>query len=161
MAPEFGVCISTIPGWLWTAYLPSVLFEAMLFSLTLFVAIGRMGAREHANDLLMKLFRDGILYFVAVSVCTMFGLITWAAAPPQYIALAHNLSLAMVNVSASRLVLNLKIYALRGEDEVRSQSEGIMLASLPRVILSTPQYKPGSYVNDPSFSWGRAGNEIA
>ena len=45
----------------------SVLFEAMLFGLTFFVAIGRMGAREHANDLIMKLFRDGILYFLAVS----------------------------------------------------------------------------------------------
>ncbi|KAF7976137.1 hypothetical protein HWV62_7435 [Athelia sp. TMB] len=139
-----------IPSWMWIAYLPSVLFEAMLFGLTLYVTIGRMGAREHANDLMMKLFRDGILYFIAVS-----------AAPPQYIALAHNLSLAMVNVAASRLVLNLKVYALRGQDDIQSHSEGIMLGSLPRVIFAAkPDVKSESYLHGPSLSWGNTGTQI-
>lgn len=72
----------------------SVLFEGTLFFLTMYAAIKKMKTGEDIGDLLLKLFRDGILYFVAVSgkfisipvvvicterhdpvVCTIFGLL--------------------------------------------------------------------------------------
>lgn len=71
----------------------SVLFESALFFLTMYAAISKMTAHEAVGDLLLKLIRDGILYFLAVTgkaptfltveictdrrncvVCTMFGL---------------------------------------------------------------------------------------
>ncbi|KZP07957.1 hypothetical protein FIBSPDRAFT_1052678 [Athelia psychrophila] len=144
MVPQDGVCISSIPKYMWTAYLPSVLFESALFFLTVYAAISKMTARQDVSDLMLKLIRDGMLYFVAVSVCTLFGLITWAVAPPQYIALAHDLSLAMVNVAAFRLVLNLKVYASRSQDN--QEGESFMLTPLPRPAMTPIYFKSGVYM---------------
>lgn len=48
----------------------SVIFETVLFALTMHVAISRSRIRagkEVMGGLLLTLFRDGILYFLAVS----------------------------------------------------------------------------------------------
>lgn len=45
----------------------SIMFETILFSLTMWVAISRVSTGEGISALCMTLFRDGTLHFVAVA----------------------------------------------------------------------------------------------
>ncbi|PCH37047.1 hypothetical protein WOLCODRAFT_28900 [Wolfiporia cocos MD-104 SS10] len=107
LRPYHHQCVSSIPSYLWTAWLPSILFETLLFSLTI-VAMLRQEKRRSFSTLSLLLYRDGMLYFVAVTVCSLFSLLVWALAGPSLIGLARYFALAMVNIAGSRLVLNLK-----------------------------------------------------
>lgn len=157
MQPDDIVCVSIIPSYLWTAYLPSVIFETVLFALTMHVAVSRMSAREDISDLLLTLFRDGILYFLAVSVCTLFSLLIWALAPHPYISLARNFSLAMINVAASRLVLNLKVYA-SAASRSHEPEEHIVLVPVARTVISAMHFKSGAYLKSASYVASRDGS---
>ncbi|KAH9925758.1 uncharacterized protein B0H18DRAFT_365979 [Fomitopsis serialis] len=107
LQPFHHECVSSIPSYLWVAWLPSVFFETLLFGLTV-VAMLRQEKRRSFSTLSLLLYRDGMLYFVAVTVCSLFSLLVWALAPPSLIGLARYFALAMVNIAGSRLVLNLK-----------------------------------------------------
>ncbi|KAL6300326.1 hypothetical protein BKA93DRAFT_740658, partial [Sparassis latifolia] len=107
--PVHHQCVSSIPTYLWTTWLPSVVFESLIFGLTLFALI-RHELRHSFSSLSLLLYRDGMLYFVAVTFCSLFSLLVWALAGPAYLGLARYFALAMVNVAGSRLVLNLKGY---------------------------------------------------
>ncbi|KAH9829822.1 uncharacterized protein C8Q71DRAFT_862931 [Rhodofomes roseus] len=107
LKPFHHECVSSIPSYLWVAWLPSVFFETLLFGLTV-VAMLRQEKRRSFSTLSLLLYRDGMLYFVAVTVCSLFSLLVWALAPPSLIGLARYFALAMVNIAGSRLVLNLK-----------------------------------------------------
>ncbi|CCM03457.1 uncharacterized protein FIBRA_05590 [Fibroporia radiculosa] len=110
LQPYYHQCVSSIPSYLWTAWLPSVIFETLLFGLTI-VAMIRQDKRRSFTTLSLLLYRDGMLYFVAVTVCSSFSLLVWALAPSSLIGLARYFALAMVNIAGSRLVLNLKGYS--------------------------------------------------
>ncbi|KZT02819.1 uncharacterized protein LAESUDRAFT_729783 [Laetiporus sulphureus 93-53] len=107
LKPEHHQCVSSVPSYLWTAWLPSVVFETLLFVLTV-VAMLRQERRRSFSSLSLLLYRDGMLYFVAVTVCSLLSLLVWALAGPAFLGLARYFALAMVNVAGSRLVLNLK-----------------------------------------------------
>jgi len=107
LRPYHHECVGTIPTYLWTAWLPSVVFETLLFGLTV-VAMLRQEQRRSFSTLSLLLYRDGMLYFVAVTICSLFSLLVWALAGPSLIGLARYFALAMVNLAGSRLVLNLK-----------------------------------------------------
>ncbi|THH23059.1 hypothetical protein EUX98_g8118 [Antrodiella citrinella] len=107
--PHHG-CVGAIPSYLWTAWLPSIIFETILFGLTV-NAMLIQDRRRSFNTLTLILYRDGIFFFVAVAFCSLFSLLVWALADPTLLGLARYFALAMVNVAASRLVLNLKAYA--------------------------------------------------
>lgn len=64
---EVRLCSIFTPAYPHSLSVTSVIFETVLFALTMHVAVSRMSAREDISDLLLTLFRDGILYFLAVS----------------------------------------------------------------------------------------------
>ncbi|TCD67613.1 hypothetical protein EIP91_012178 [Steccherinum ochraceum] len=115
--PHHG-CVGAIPTYLWTAWLPSVIFESILFGLTVNVMIIQ-DRRRSFNTLTLILYRDGMLYFVAVASCSLFSLLVWAFADPTLLGLARYFALALVNLASSRLVLNLKSYAGHKDDSSR------------------------------------------
>lgn len=111
MTPSLHLCVIKIPSYLWVIYLPSVLLETYLFALTLFAAVSRMRDGQDTSSLCKILCRDGIFYFIAVFICTVFTLLAWAVAPPAFIYPARYFSQALLVIAGSRLVLNLKGYA--------------------------------------------------
>jgi len=111
LIPSPHQCVSKIPPFIWATYLPSILFETCLFALTLSMAVSQLKEGQCITSLYRILYRDGILYFVAVFLCTSFTLIVWAVAPPPSILLARYFSHALIVIAGSRLVLNLKVYA--------------------------------------------------
>ncbi|KAI0777635.1 hypothetical protein BD413DRAFT_185228 [Trametes elegans] len=110
LRPYHHACVGSAPSYIWAVWLPSVFFETLLFGLTILAMIYQ-GQRRSLTSLSLLLYRDGMLYFVAVTFCSLFSLMTWALAGPDLLGLARYFALAMVNVAGSRLVLNLKAYA--------------------------------------------------
>ncbi|KAI0674253.1 hypothetical protein C8Q78DRAFT_581610 [Trametes maxima] len=110
LRPYHHACVGSAPSYIWSIWLPSVVFETLLFGLTI-TAMFYQGQRRSLTSLSLLLYRDGMLYFVAVTFCSLFSLMTWALAGPDLLGLARYFALAMVNISGGRLVLNLKAYA--------------------------------------------------
>ncbi|KAI0635114.1 hypothetical protein C8Q77DRAFT_1053543 [Trametes polyzona] len=110
LRPYHHACVGSAPSYIWSIWLPSVIFETLLFGLTIKAMIYQ-GQRRSLTSLSLLLYRDGMLYFVAVTFCSLFSLMVWALAGPDLLGLARYFALAMVNVAGSRLVLNLKAYA--------------------------------------------------
>lgn len=110
LRPFHHACVVSAPRYIWAIWLPSVFFETLLFGLTI-VAMIYQGQRHSLTSLSLLLYRDGMLYFVAVTFCSLFSLMVWALAGPDLLGLARYFTLAMVNVAGARLVLNLKAYA--------------------------------------------------
>ncbi|OCH88025.1 hypothetical protein OBBRIDRAFT_115510 [Obba rivulosa] len=119
--PVAHQCVGEIPSFLWTAWLPSIVFESLLFGLTV-QAMLKQERRHSLNPLSLLLYRDGMLYFVAVTFCTLFSLLVWALAGPTFLGLARYFALAMVNIAGSRLVLNLKGFAASRQLSVDQKS---------------------------------------
>ncbi|KAI0360730.1 hypothetical protein OH77DRAFT_1517171 [Trametes cingulata] len=110
LRPYHHACVGNAPSYIWSIWLPSVFFETLLFALTI-KAMLYQGKRHSFTSLSLLLYRDGMLYFVAVTFCSLFSLMVWALAGPDLLGLARYFALAMVNVAGSRLILNLKSYA--------------------------------------------------
>ncbi|KAI0765014.1 hypothetical protein C8Q74DRAFT_1205872 [Fomes fomentarius] len=108
--PFHHACVGNAPNYIWSIWLPSVVFETLLFGLTV-KALLVQDQRHLLTSLSLLLYRDGMLYFLAVLVCSLFSLLVWAIATPDLLGLARYFALAMVNIAGSRLVLNLKAYA--------------------------------------------------
>ncbi|EJF63931.1 hypothetical protein DICSQDRAFT_134523 [Dichomitus squalens LYAD-421 SS1] len=108
--PFYHSCVGNVPNYIWSIWLPSIIFETLLFGLTI-KAMFHEGQRRSLTSLSLLLYRDGMLYFVAVTFCSLFSLMVWALAGPDLLGLARYFALAMVNIAGSRLVLNLKEYA--------------------------------------------------
>ncbi|KZT64732.1 hypothetical protein DAEQUDRAFT_732276 [Daedalea quercina L-15889] len=144
LKPLLHECVSAIPSYLWVAWLPSIFFETLLFVLTV-VAMLRQEKRRSFSTLSLLLYRDGMLYFVAVTVCSLFSLLVWALAPASLIGLARYFALAMVNLAGSRLVLNLKGFkASRCSIDFESASFSIVTseaALTPPPVKSVPRHR--------------------
>jgi len=97
----------------WTVWLPTIIFEALLFVLTIDNAIREAAKDRSYNALQVVLYCDGIIYFVVVSLCSYLSILIWAF-DGRTIGLARPFMLSMVNIAGSRLVLNLKICAAKG-----------------------------------------------
>jgi len=150
LEPELHSCVGKIPSYLWLAWLPSVIFESILFALTVYAMMAG-NRRRSFNTLTLILYRDGLLYFFAVTVCSLFSLFVWALADPTFIGLARYFALAAVNLVGSRMVLNLKSYAASMNGRARDwddpdSTDGFGFAPQPQ---DTPQHpdpslEPGS-----------------
>jgi len=110
LSGSHNFCVGPIPSYLWTLWIPSVVLETFLFILTV------NSAHKYAENsgfisLYAILFRDGIVHFFAVSLCSIFSLVVWSTAGPTLIGIARFFALCMVNVVGSRLILNLKLHA--------------------------------------------------
>ncbi|KIP11321.1 hypothetical protein PHLGIDRAFT_28016 [Phlebiopsis gigantea 11061_1 CR5-6] len=131
LQPYHGACVGTMPWWLWTTWLPSVFFETTLFLLTLVALLNQQGRRSF-SQLTSIIYRDGMVYFTAVTTCSSFCLLIWAFAPITLNGLARYFPLAVVNIVASRMVLNLKAFAA----SKRPASTDIYTSYRPRRFVS-------------------------
>ncbi|OBZ77824.1 hypothetical protein A0H81_02036 [Grifola frondosa] len=112
LRPYHHACVGTVPDYLWSIWLPSVVFESFLFVLT----VNSLRRQRNLTSLSLLLYRDGMLYFVAVTLCSLFSLLVWALAGPTFLGLARYFALAMVNIAGARLILNLKAFAAARRD---------------------------------------------
>ncbi|CDO74762.1 hypothetical protein BN946_scf185001.g10 [Trametes cinnabarina] len=101
LQPYHHACVGKAPDYIWSIWLPSVIFETLLFGLTI-KAMLHQGQQHSFTSLSLLLYRD---------VCSLFSLMVWALAGPDLLGLARYFALAMVNIAGSRLVLNLKAFA--------------------------------------------------
>ncbi|KAI9063695.1 hypothetical protein FKP32DRAFT_1571748 [Trametes sanguinea] len=125
LQPYHHACVGNAPDYIWSIWLPSVFFETLLFGLTI-KAMLIQGQQHSFTSLSLLLYRDGMFYFVAVTLCSLFSLMVWALAGPDLLGLARYFALAMVNIAGSRLVLNLKAFAASANpDEDLSWGEPI------------------------------------
>ncbi|KAF8699256.1 CoaE protein, partial [Rhizoctonia solani] len=118
--PVFNVCFGTITSYFWTVWIPPIIFELIIFSLTIIKAI----EHRHKNvktPVAYTLYRDGFLYFIIIMMCSIFPLVVWLAGPPTLVAMPKYFTMAVVNVMGFRLVLNLR--GLRG-DRIMASSGG-------------------------------------
>ncbi|KDN37172.1 hypothetical protein RSAG8_10304, partial [Rhizoctonia solani AG-8 WAC10335] len=105
--PLIKVCYLTIAPFLWSCWIPPLLLEIVLFSLSCVQAF-QAGKFTTRTPIIHVLFRDGALHFIVILACSVFNMVTWIVAPPTLAALAKYFGLPMVNVMISRMVLNLR-----------------------------------------------------
>ncbi|KIM76345.1 hypothetical protein PILCRDRAFT_826328 [Piloderma croceum F 1598] len=93
-----GTCISIIPSWAWTIWLPSILLECI-------------------SPLVRTLYRDGIAYFSASLFSGLCNIVTWVLyqEDPRNM-LATMICLCLVNIAGQRLVLGLRIINATSEE---------------------------------------------
>ncbi|OCB91683.1 hypothetical protein A7U60_g1034 [Sanghuangporus baumii] len=108
--PYFNTCYEEISSMLWTVWLPSLLLESLLFTLTTLKAI-REAKNNVYHPITSILYRDGILYFLTFSMSTLFCMFVWMVGTNESVGLAKYWATAVVNVAGSRLVLSLKANA--------------------------------------------------
>ncbi|KAI8970541.1 hypothetical protein BD414DRAFT_540824 [Trametes punicea] len=110
LQPYHHACVGNVPSYIWAIWLPSIVFETLLFGLTI-KALLYQGQRHSLTSLSLLLYRDGMLYFVAVT-CETWSLTIWSQGRTCSASLASTFfALAMVNIAGSRLILNLKAFA--------------------------------------------------
>ncbi|KAL5504189.1 hypothetical protein ACEPAH_8263 [Sanghuangporus vaninii] len=108
--PYFNTCYEEISSMLWTVWLPSLLLESLLFTLTTLKAI-REAKNNVYHPISSILYRDGILYYLTLSMSTLFCMFVWMVGTNESVGLAKYWATAVVNVAGSRLVLSLKANA--------------------------------------------------
>ncbi|KAG8863484.1 hypothetical protein FRB96_008224 [Tulasnella sp. 330] len=99
------------------AFVPALAFESMLFLLTLGKAIQDRRRDLSFSGVAGVLIRDGILYFLVISSCSVFNIVVWSSLRPSLVALAKYFTFSFVNVMASRLVLNLRALRADADDQ--------------------------------------------
>ncbi|TFK46937.1 hypothetical protein OE88DRAFT_841194 [Heliocybe sulcata] len=120
-----GVCISPMPRWLWTLWVPrlvlsfnpcrpefhvgcSLALELGTFLLT-FVTIRHNFQGKQSTPIVCTIYRDGAIYFIFSLLTSMMNILVWAY---TYDRLLNTLSivftLALVTVAGQRLVLDLR-----------------------------------------------------
>ncbi|KAG9038069.1 hypothetical protein FRB95_002997 [Tulasnella sp. JGI-2019a] len=112
---SLNLCFGPAPWWTFWTFVPALVFETMLFALTLGKAVQDRKRDLSFSDVAGVLYRDGIVYFLVISSCSVFNIVVWAALRPSLVALAKYFTFSFVNVMASRLVLNLR--ALRRDPD--------------------------------------------
>ncbi|QRV98046.1 dephospho-CoA kinase [Ceratobasidium sp. AG-Ba] len=103
----FGICFARVSPYIWTCWLPALVFEFFVFILTVIKAFEH--SRHKVNTpVVFVLYRDGIMYFVIICCCSMFNMLVWLLAPPTLVALSKYFVLCVVPTMGARLVLNLR-----------------------------------------------------
>ncbi|KAG8683267.1 hypothetical protein FRC08_014385, partial [Ceratobasidium sp. 394] len=105
--PLFRLCFAQISPYVWTCWLPALVFEFFVFVLTVIKAI-QHSKRNINTPVIHVLYRDGIMYFIIISCCSTFNMMVWLLAPPTLVALSKYFVLSIVPTMGARLVLNLR-----------------------------------------------------
>ncbi|KAF8608375.1 hypothetical protein BDV93DRAFT_519419 [Ceratobasidium sp. AG-I] len=105
--PLFRLCFAAISPYLWTCWLPALVFESFVFILTVVKAIEHSKSKVN-TPVINVLYRDGIIYFVVICCCSMLNMMVWLLAPPTLVALSKYFVLSVVPTMGARLVLNLR-----------------------------------------------------
>ncbi|PPR00703.1 hypothetical protein CVT24_000991 [Panaeolus cyanescens] len=128
--PTLGVSLcthNTFPDWFWTIWLPFLLYELLMFGLTLRVALRyyhtlKLGRRPHS--LAYILFRDSMLFPIFAVIVCVINLITWTSLPHSAIQMSVSLAAFGPCILGCRLILNLReAYYLPFEEEAAISSK--------------------------------------
>ncbi|KIO16503.1 hypothetical protein M407DRAFT_33858 [Tulasnella calospora MUT 4182] len=115
--PLINICFSIVSKFVLWVWVPPIILESVLFSLTVAKSIQQSRRAISSTPIAYVLYRDGALYFVVITLCSIFNLIVWEWLPLSYFALAEYFTLALVNAMASRLILNLRqLGGVRNDD---------------------------------------------
>ncbi|KAI5123472.1 hypothetical protein M0805_008842 [Coniferiporia weirii] len=102
-------CINRGDGLYWPIYLPTFIFQTVLFGATLFRILRRTKTAKN-KALVTRLLHDGGLFYFVVLACVLFtGVGSLLVDHPKIAvpALASNFSLAIQSICASHLILNI------------------------------------------------------
>ncbi|CUA67041.1 hypothetical protein RSOLAG22IIIB_02959 [Rhizoctonia solani] len=105
--PLFRLCFAQVSPYIWACWLPALVFESFVFILTVIKAVEH-SKRKVNTPVVHVLYRDGIIYFIVITLCSMFNMMVWLLAPPTLVALSKYFVLCVVPTMGSRLVLNLR-----------------------------------------------------
>ncbi|CAE6417608.1 unnamed protein product [Rhizoctonia solani] len=105
--PIFRLCFAEVSPYIWSCWLPALIFEFFVFVLTIIKAVEH--SKRNVNTPVVRvLYRDGIIYFIVITLCSMFNMMVWLLAPPTLVALSKYFVLCVVPTMGARLVLNLR-----------------------------------------------------
>lgn len=157
--PVFGtnVCFGDLPDYLWTIWLPSIVFETVIFGLTALKAI-QHSKKKVETPILTVLYRDGFLYFIFICLNSFLNLLIWAVAPEGYVILFKFFSTSICAVAGAHLILDLihvghltgasqksgqpppKIKGIPGLGYTSSRGEVFEMMSAPSFMQDPPEY---------------------
>jgi len=106
--PIVNICFGTLPSYLWAIWLPSIIFETLVFALTLIKATQHQSSNLSRTPILSTLYRDGFLYFLFICLNSACNLLFWAIASPTKVLLVKYLSTAVTLAAGSHLILDLR-----------------------------------------------------
>ncbi|CAE7149578.1 unnamed protein product [Rhizoctonia solani] len=132
----FRLCFAAVSPYLWTCWLPALIFESVVFILTVIKAVEH-SKRKLNTPVVHVLYRDGIIYFFIISLCSLFNMMVWLLAPPTLVALSKYFVLCVVPTMGARLILN-----LRG-----SRREDLMPTHSGRTTSDDQQYEMNAKIS--------------
>jgi len=86
----------------------SITFDIIAFTMTLIKGIEQSRTLQFRSRLLYVLYRDGLLYFVAIVLVKSLNLFTWSFAPLAYFSLGTYFDWSAVSLLTTRMFLNLR-----------------------------------------------------
>lgn len=107
------VCWGKLTDYFWLTWVPALILESLVFALTAFKAWTHVQESMHV-PIARTLYRDGFQYFIVILLCSLFPLLVWTKAPSTLDAMPKYAGMAIVNVMAFRLVLNLRRHSIDG-----------------------------------------------
>ncbi|KAG8945202.1 hypothetical protein FRC03_001787 [Tulasnella sp. 419] len=93
-------------NWTFWVWIPALLLETLLFALTVTRVVTHHRRVITQMPVAKILYRDGIVYFLVIALCTTLNVVAWTALPGTLVAIAKYF--AMVNTMGCKLVLNLR-----------------------------------------------------
>ncbi|OCH94498.1 hypothetical protein OBBRIDRAFT_123301 [Obba rivulosa] len=150
-----GTCVSPIPNYLWSIWLPGLLLETTIFCLTIATL------RHHDlrwrfltnKPIVYTLYRDGTVYFVVAMFSSLFNIFVWVCyADSVKNMLSNTFTLSLINVVGQRLVLDLR--KIDDTEEVSTTHIGRVIEAVPSRPLSPMSFGLRPYrVRDNSIEW--------
>ncbi|KAG8936849.1 hypothetical protein FRC02_010711 [Tulasnella sp. 418] len=115
------MCIGEISEEAFWTWVPALLFESVLFALTIVKAI-HYRRSSFSMHVAQTLYRDGIIYFIVIALCTIFNVIAWTVLPSSFVGLAKYSTFSLVNMTGSRMIINLRSLNKVEDDDSHSQN---------------------------------------
>ncbi|TFK43230.1 hypothetical protein BDQ12DRAFT_709061 [Crucibulum laeve] len=143
LAPGVPFCAPLhVPRYLYTFWLPVIIFDCVLFISALWSIITHMKRTRALNALTMNdmwetLVKDSVWYFTITILAYLTNAVVWLILPLSWLGLPQGFSIAGTCVMGIRLVLNLReAYYLTSQEDVMpgdgSLDAAIRLCVLPR-----------------------------
>jgi len=124
--PLLNICFGTIPQSYWVVWIPGIVYETLLFVLTMYKAF-TVDQSMLDTPILVTMFRGGFAHFCVIFLMSLFNLLVWSIAPPSLVLLAKYFTSATIVTAITRLVLDLR----RTGDRVRQTRLEQISGSLP------------------------------
>ncbi|EJD45750.1 hypothetical protein AURDEDRAFT_114048 [Auricularia subglabra TFB-10046 SS5] len=106
--PGFNICgLTRIPGLVRVIWASPIVYEVLVFSFTVFNAIDR--PRPADVSLASSLYRDGVLYFLSLSILRILNLVITSISPTPFVHVGSTLIWECNTVALNRLILNQRV----------------------------------------------------